>query len=37
MKWELQKDVDIKFKAVLHYNILIKSSKEQFLHDLALS
>jgi hypothetical protein len=36
IEWELQKDVDIKFKAVFHYNILIISSKQQFSHGLAL-
>ena len=30
-------DVDVKFKMVFHYNILIVSSKQQFLHGLALS
>uniref|UniRef100_A0A8C6N4T0 Coatomer subunit zeta n=1 Tax=Mus spicilegus TaxID=10103 RepID=A0A8C6N4T0_MUSSI len=30
IKWELYKDVNIKFKAVFHHNILIKSSKQQF-------
>ena len=37
IKWELQKNVEIKFKAVCNYNILIKSSKQKFLHDLVLS
>ena len=37
IEWELQKDVDIKFKAVFHYNMLIISSKQLFLHGLALS
>jgi hypothetical protein len=36
-EWELQKDVDIKFKAVFHYNMFIISSKQPFLHGLALS
>ena len=35
-KWEFQKDVDIKFKAVFHYNALIKSSKQHFMHGCAL-
>jgi hypothetical protein len=29
--------VDVKFKAVLHLNMVIISSKQQFLHGLALS
>ena len=37
IKWELQKDVGIKFKAMFHSNILIRSSKQQFLHGLVLS
>ena len=37
IKWKLQKNVDTKFRAMFYYNVLIKSSKQQFLHGLDLS
>jgi hypothetical protein len=37
IKWELQMNVDIRFKAVFHSKCLLISSKQQFSHGLALS